>query len=150
MKSAYRYLAYLIAVGVVVQAAAIAYAFFGFGKWIDDGNTFDKSVLEDQSADFTGVGGFPLHGINGQIVIPLIVIILLIVSFFAKIPGGTKWALVLVVAIAAQVAAGLLGHGLPALGIFHGINALFIFAAAAMAGKRVTTGSSAHLASEPV
>ena len=150
MKSAYRYLAYLIAVGVVVQAAAIAYAFFGFRKWIDDGNTFDKSVLEDQSAEFTGVGGFPLHGINGQMVIPLIVIILLIISFFAKIPGGTKWALVLVVAIAAQVSAGLFGGGIPALGIFHGVNALFIFGTAVMAAKRVTTGSSAHLASEPV
>ena len=150
MKSAYRYLAYLLAIEVVVQAAAIAFAIFGLGKWIDDGGTLDKAAMEDESTNFTGIIGFIIHGINGQMVIPLLAIILLIVSFFAKIPGGTKWALVLVVAIAAQVLMGIFGHGLPYLGILHGINALFIFGTAAMAARRITTGSSAHLASERV
>jgi len=150
MKSTYRVLAYLLAFEVVVQASAIAFALFGFGKWIDEGNTFDKSVLEDNLAKFTGDIGFPIHFINGQMVIPLIAIILLIVSFFAKIPGGTKWALILVVAIAAQVLVGIFGGGLPALGIFHGANALFIFAAAAMAARRVSTVEAAPLTAEPV
>ncbi|MDQ3157475.1 MAG: hypothetical protein M3Q98_12225 [Actinomycetota bacterium] len=150
MKSAYRYLAYLLAIEVVVQAAAIAFAIFGLTKWIDDGGTLDKAAMEDESTTFTGVVGFIIHGINGQMVIPLLAIILLIVSFFAKVPGGSKWAAVILVAIIAQVLMGIFGNGLPALGIVHGVNALFIFAAAVMAGKRVSTGSSAHLASERV
>lgn len=46
MTKTYRILALLIALEVVVQATAIAWAFFGFGKWIEAGNTFNKTVLE--------------------------------------------------------------------------------------------------------
>ena len=45
MKAAYRVLAYLIAVGVAVQAASIAYGFFGLIAWIEDGGTLDQSNL---------------------------------------------------------------------------------------------------------
>jgi hypothetical protein len=41
MKSAYKYLAYAVPVLVAVQAAAIAFAFFGLSKWIEDGGTLD-------------------------------------------------------------------------------------------------------------
>ncbi|MGZ5369695.1 MAG: hypothetical protein ACXWXV_11770 [Aeromicrobium sp.] len=150
MKSAYRYLAYILAIEVVIQAAAIAFAIFGLGKWIDDGNTLDKAAIEDESTSFTGLAGFIVHGINGQMVIPLLAIILLIVSFFAKVPDGTKWAAVILVAVIAQVLLGIFGHELPALGILHGINALFILAAASMAGQRVGSASSAHVTTEPV
>ncbi|MGZ5422477.1 MAG: hypothetical protein ACXWDF_09915 [Aeromicrobium sp.] len=150
MKSAYRYLAYILAIEVVIQAAAIAFAIFGLGKWIDDGNTLDKAAIEDESTSFTGLAGFIVHGINGQMVIPLLVIILLIVSFFAKVPDGTKWAAVILVAVIAQVLLGIFGHELPALGILHGVNALFILAAASMAGQRVGSASSARVATEPV
>lgn len=150
MKSAYRYLAYILAIEVVIQAAAIAFAIFGLGKWIDDGNTLDKAAMEDESTSFTGLAGFIVHGINGQMVIPLLAIIFFVVSFFAKVPDGTKWAAVILVAVIAQVMLGIFGHELPALGILHGMNALFILAAAAMAGQRVGSASSAHVATEQV
>jgi hypothetical protein len=142
MKSAYRVFAYLIALEVVVQAATIAFAIFGFRKWINDGNTFDKAMLEDNSAQFTGVIGFMIHGINGEMVIPALAIILLIISFFAKVPDGVKWAAFILVAIIAQYLMGLFSDVLPELGILHGINALVIFAAAVMAGKRAVTSSA--------
>ena len=43
----YRFLAYTIAVLVVVQAGAIAWAFFGMVNWItDEGGVVNKALLE--------------------------------------------------------------------------------------------------------
>ena len=45
MRNVYRVLAYLLAVEVVVQAMAIAYAIAGLGKWVeDDGGVLNKQV----------------------------------------------------------------------------------------------------------
>ena len=91
MRNVYKVLAYLLAVEVVVQAMAIAYAIAGLGKWVaDDGGVLNKQVIDSDSPDFPGVGGFATHGINGMMIIPLVVLLLLIVSFFAKIPGGVQ------------------------------------------------------------
>ena len=49
MRTTYRVLAYLLAVEVMVQAAAIAYAIFGLGKYIDDGAVVDKATQESES-----------------------------------------------------------------------------------------------------
>ncbi len=46
MKSAYRVLAYLMALEVLVQAGAIAYALFGLGAWIQSGGVLDKAAME--------------------------------------------------------------------------------------------------------
>lgn len=143
MKTVYRVLAYLIALEVAIQAAAIVFAIFGLFKWVDDGGTLDKAMVEDQSATFTGVVGFPIHFMNGMYLIPLLALILLIISFFAKIPGGAKWAGFVLLAVVVQVFLGLFAHGLPALGILHGLNALLLFGLAVMAGMRVSTGARA-------
>jgi hypothetical protein len=65
MKSVYRALAYLVALEVVIQAAAIAFALAGLGKWISEGGVLDAAAMESESTDFTGVVGFMIHGING-------------------------------------------------------------------------------------
>jgi len=137
MKSAYRVFAYLIALEVMVQAAAIAFAIFGFGKWIEDGHTATKAVMEDSNTKFTGVLGFAVHGINGMMIIPVLAILFLVVSFFAKVPGGVKWAGFTFLAVAVQVALGLTAHSVPQLGALHGINALILFGVAITAGRRV-------------
>ena len=137
MKKAYRVLAFLIAVEVVVQAAAIAFAVFGLSKWIEDGHQVNKAILDSGDTKFTGVIGFTIHGINGQLLIPLLGLILLIISFFAKVPGGSKWAGIIFGLIAVQVVLGFTAHAAPALGPLHGINALVIFSVAFLAGKRV-------------
>ena len=141
MKSAYRVLAYIIAAQVVIQAAAIAFAFAGLGIWIDDGATLDKAVLESEP-EFTGVLGFPIHFLNGML-IPLVSIALLIVSFFAGVAGGAKWAATVLGLAILQVALGLLGHESPYFGLLHGINALALFSVALMAGKRVKSMGAA-------
>jgi hypothetical protein len=147
MKRTYQVLAFLIAFEVVVQASAIAWAFFGFGNWIDDGNVFNKEVLdcEDCGWNFTAERGFMIHGLNGFMIIPLISLIFLIVSFFAKVPGGVKWAFAVfvIVIIQSQLLPGLARDVSSAFGALHGLNAMVLFAVAVMAGKRVNTATVA-------
>lgn len=136
MRSAYRVLAMLVAGLVVVQAFAIAWAVAGLGKWVQDGNTFDKAAFESDDTSFDGIVGFMIHGINGIMLIPLIALLLLIVSFFAKIPGGVKWAGLVLLFVVIQVTLGLFGQEIPILGGLHGLNALILFGLAVMAAMK--------------
>jgi hypothetical protein len=136
MRTAYRVLAMLVAGLVVVQAFAIAYAVAGLGKWVQDGNTFDKAAFESDDTTFDGIVGFMIHGINGMMLIPLVALLLLIVSFFAKVPGGVKWAGLVLLFVVIQVTLGLLGHEIPILGGLHGLNALILFGLAVMAAMK--------------
>ncbi|MEO5708549.1 MAG: hypothetical protein ABIQ59_01815 [Nocardioidaceae bacterium] len=143
MRSVYRVFAFIIAAEVVIQAAAIAFALFGLGKWIEDGGTLNKATMEGDDSGVGGVAGFAVHGINGTMIVPLLAIVFLVVSFFAKVPGGVRWAGITFALVVVQVTLGLLGHNVPALGALHGINALALFSVALMAGKRVGSTSTA-------
>ena len=149
MKATYRVLAYLVALGVAVQAATIAFAYFGLGKWIEDGGVLDKATMESEGAGFTGVVGFMIHGITGEMVIPALALILLVVSFFAKVPGGVLWAGIVVLLTVLQVALGFLSFAVVGLGLLHGINALALFAVAAMAAHRAVTTTAPQHAADP-
>jgi hypothetical protein len=142
MKSVYRVLAYLVALEVVIQAAAIAFAMFGLTKWIDDGGVLDAAAMQSETTVFTGVVGFMVHGLNGQFLVPLIALLLLISSFFAKIPGGVLWAGLVFLTVVVQVFLGIFGHGIPELGILHGIGALALFAFAVIAARRAEASTS--------
>ena len=93
----------------------------------------DKATMESEAPLFAGDGGFALHGINGQIVFPVLVLILFVLSFFAKVPRGVMWAGVALGLTVLQILFAVLGHGLPFLGVLHGVNALLIFGVAVMA-----------------
>jgi hypothetical protein len=138
VKSTYRVLAYIIAIEVVIQAAAIAYAFFALGKWIDDGATLNKTLMDNPNATYPGTTGLAIHGLNGEMLMPLLVLALLVVSFFAKIPGGTKWAGYLLGLLVIQIGLAFAGHAAPAISPLHGINALILFSVAVMAGRRMS------------
>lgn len=138
MRTAYKVLAWLIALEVVIQAALMVWAIAGLGIWVDTkGGVLDKAVMESDETPFAEIAGFMFHGMNGTMLIPALALILLIVSFFAKVPGGIKWAGFVLLAVVAQVALGIFGHEVAIAGMFHGINALILFAVAAMAGVRV-------------
>jgi hypothetical protein len=137
MRGVYRFFAGLIAFEVLVQAAAIAYAVFGLGVWVDSHHgVLDKAALDNDSLSFTGAGGFALHGLNGMMIIPNIALLFLIVSFFAKVPGGVKWAALTFLFVIIQVALGLFAHSVPALGILHGPNAIVVFGLAVTANMK--------------
>jgi hypothetical protein len=135
MRRTYHVLAYVIAVEVVVQAMMIATAMAGLSHWIDDGATVNKHVL-DKDPSFTGSFGFPVHAINGEMLIPLIALVLLVVSFFAKVAGGTRWALYILGLIVLQAVLGISQGDVPLLGLLHGANAFAILVVAVLAARR--------------
>ena len=136
MKTVYKILAYIIAAEVVVQAMLMVYAVAGEFKWINNGGVLDKAVVESRGTPFPEVIGIPLHGMNGSFVIPALGLLLLISSFFAKIPGGVKWAGLVFLLVIIQPNLGFAGHDIPALGALHGLNAMLLFAAALHTARR--------------
>jgi hypothetical protein len=140
MRQTYKILAHTVAGLVAVQAAVMVFAIAGLGVWISDGNTLTEAAFEgDKPPEFTGAIGFMLHGMIGMMLIPLVALVLLIISFFAKIPGGVKWAAIVLGLVVLQVFLGLMGHETPYLGLLHGLNALILFTTALLAGRRVVT-----------
>jgi hypothetical protein len=136
MVSVYRVLAYLMVLAVVFQASVIAFAVFGLRDWvIADGGALEGHSLWGEPA-YTGQIGFALHRENGQIVIPLIALLLLICSFFTAVRRGVIWTAALAATVAVQIYLGTFPIGLPVLGILHGIGALAIFAFALITATR--------------
>jgi hypothetical protein len=140
MKAAYQWLARLISVGVVLQAAFIAYGMFAVLHAADDGKAFTGDTADNL--------GQSLHGIVGGMVIPLLALLLLIVSFFAKVPGGVRLALIVVVLVALQIVLAQLSSPAPVLGLLHGINAFAVAAVAGFAGGRPGKAAAATAGTE--
>src|SRR6185503_11386457 len=69
MKAAYKWLAFIIAAEVVVQAAAIAFGYARLGKYVDGGATLTKDT-----DSFPGMTSLVVHGVNGMMVIPALAI----------------------------------------------------------------------------
>lgn len=139
MITTYRILAYTIAVLVGVQAASHAWASAGIGLFIANGGVVDKSMMEDTGGPlpFPEVVGIIVHGINGGMIIPAVALTLLVVSFFARVKGAVRWAVIVLVVVAIQITLGYEGHGLPLLALFHGLNALILFGCAIVAARVV-------------
>jgi len=144
MRAIYRILGLTISGLVVVQAAAIAFAMFGVLHFVDDGDSLNKALVDDRTG-FEGAIGMNIHSF-GAILISLLAIILLIISFFAKIPGGVKWAGFVFLAVLVQWVLALAAFGAPIVGALHGLNAFAIAglgARAAMQARAVAPGASA-------
>jgi hypothetical protein len=134
MRKAHQVLAGILAAEVVIQAMAIAFALAGLGHWInDDGGQLNKAVLdswEDNPPDWTGSIGFPIHGMNGMMLIPLIAIVFLVVSLLANktVPGAAQRGSILFGMVALQVFLGLTSHEVVFLAPLHALNGFGIFA----------------------
>ena len=136
MRSTYRVLALLICLGVVLQAAAIA---FGWFDVIADSEDADV-VIND---DYEGNAGHAMHGIVGMSVIPLLGLVLLVVSFLTKVPGASKWAGFVFLSIVFQVFIAIMSFSTSVLGLLHGINAFVLFGLALMAARRMEAAAPA-------
>jgi choline-glycine betaine transporter len=134
MRATYKALCHTIAGLVVVQAAAIAFAMFGVLHFVDGGDSLNKSIAEDRSG-FDGAAGWMVHSF-GAILISVIAIVLLILSLFAKIPGGTKWAGILFLVVLLQWVLAIVAFGAPVVGALHAINAFAIAGVAEAAAKQ--------------
>ena len=148
MRSAYRVLAGLICGLVLVQAAAVAFGTFGILNFVEDGSTYTKSVAEDGGSDAGGIGQ-AIHSF-GAIAIALVAIGLLVVSFFAKIDGGVKWAGIVFGTVLLQWVLAAVAYSAPVVGLLHGINAFVIFGVAMTAMQRAKTVEATPAATVPV
>jgi hypothetical protein len=135
MRATYRVLALLIAVGVVLQAAFIAAAWFQVLNELDSGTVVDKN--------YEGNWAHAAHGETGMMVIPVLAIALLILSFFARIPGGVKWAAITLGVTALQIVLAFGGFAVPVVGTLHGINAFALAAVASIAARKARLAETA-------
>ena len=129
MRAAYRYLGFGVAVMVLFQAAVLAFGVFDVAKQVDKNNSINDSTFEN----ITGLG---LHGI-GAIIMSVLVIALLIVSFFVKAEGAVKWAGIVFGLTLLQWGLAAAAFGVPAIGALHGLNAFAIAAVASVAARRI-------------
>jgi hypothetical protein len=152
MRTAYKALAYVVAAEVAIQAMAIVWAIAGLGKWVQGGGVLDKATMESEGILFPELVGIFVHGINGTFVVPGIALVLLILSFFTKVRGAIKWAIIVFVLTVVQGQLGFLGHEFTAVAAVHGLNALALFGAAIYAGRRIRTAAPKNVpaAEEPV
>lgn len=150
MRAAYLWLARIITLLVVVQAMTIVFAISGLFHWIvEKGGSVDASVVANWDTTpptFTGAIGHQIHWITGERVFPLLALLLLIISFFAKVSKGVVLALVLLALVLLQTVTGLYGDRMPYLGLVHGLNAFLIFGAAMAAAMRAKEPSAAETA----
>jgi hypothetical protein len=144
MKTVYRVLAYAIAAMVAIQAGAIGYAVFAQMNWIETGGTLDAAAFDTGAP---GTGAMIFHALDGYLVL-LLSLALLIVSFFAKIPQGVRWALIVLACTIVQIALGAVSHMLAAMGAVHGAVALVLFGVSVTAAMRAR--KPAPVAEEPV
>ena len=135
MRQAVRVLAGLVLLGVLVQAAAVAGAWFGVINEVDGGATITE--------DYEGNVGHAIHGIVGMMVMPLLGLLLFVLSFFAKVPGVVKFAGLTFLAIIVQVVLAFISFGVPVIGTLHGINAFVVFGLALMTMRRVQEADTA-------
>lgn len=136
MKQTYRVLAGLIALGVLVQAAAVAFGWFQVISDVETGQVFDEN------SEFNL--GHVVHLVGGMYVIPLLALVLLIVSFFAAktVPHARKWAGIVFGLVVLQVALAIFAFMLaPAIGALHGVNALLLLGSAIRAQTLTTSGA---------
>jgi hypothetical protein len=141
MKATYRVLAGLVPVIVVLQATFIAFGLFGIGHWVEDGNDLTKSVMESDDSKVTGASGLMLHGL-GAMAIVVVALALLVVSFFAKIEGGVKWAALILGDVVLQWVLAFAAFGAPIVGALHGINAFVLFGLGMMAAQAAARSMS--------
>lgn len=128
MRSAYRGLALLICLGVMVQAAAVAFGWFDVINELEDGAVLSK--------DSEHKLGHEVHGLVGMNVMPLLGLLLLVSSFFTKLKGASKWAGFVLLAIVLQVVMAIVSFSAPAVGLLHGLNAFVIFGLALITARR--------------
>ena len=142
MRQTYRVLAGLIALGVVVQAALIAYAWFATISDLEAGGVFD--------ANSEGNAGHAGHAIVGMMVVPALALIFLIVSFVTAkaVPHGRTWAAIVFAAVVVQVTLAFVSFGVPVIGALHGINALVILGTSVQAVRLTMTPAAATAGTE--
>ena len=129
MRTTYRVLAHLVALGVAIQAASVALGFFFIIHEVEDGGVVSAGY------DYESNLGIMVHRFGGLGLVPLAAIALFGVAFRTRTPGavaraGTVFGLVLL-----QIALVFLAFTVAWGGALHGVNALAVLLSAIWAGR---------------
>ena len=131
MAATFKYLTSVLFLAVVVQVGFAGYGAFNAIDKADKGKAITKKTIEN---------GFDPHGVVGTIVLVLILLVALAAGFGRLGGFYARIGLGLVVAGVLQVLFAWLGTKSAAVGGFlHGINALGIYAMAALLAHRAWT-----------
>jgi uncharacterized protein DUF6220 len=130
MRDAFRYLTSILFLAVVVQVALAGYgAFYAVDK-ADDNGSISTDAVEH---------GFNAHAVLGTIIV-VVMLLLLIVALAGRLGRSyLHYAGGLFLLGILQMVFAALGAAVPALGVLHAINALAIYAAAALLAHRAWT-----------
>ncbi|WP_353950169.1 hypothetical protein V6K52_11000 [Knoellia sp. S7-12] len=138
MRKTYNVLGWVIAGFVMLQAALIAWGVGGENRFIENGGVMDKALAE--AAEGGGEPPFPeaiafqIHSLNG-ILMPVLALMLVGISFGARLPKARRNAGILFGLIFVQHGLGMAIVDSPLFGLAHGLNALLVFMAALMVAR---------------
>jgi hypothetical protein len=111
----YRILAVLIAVGVVVQATALAYFVSGLNRYLTRGHAVVYQSMLYSATEWLDEGvGVPIHLATVFVVIPALAVLLVLVAFVTRVRGAVTWATIILVTTALQAWLDVVGAERPA------------------------------------
>ena len=122
MRSVFRWLTSILFVAVVIQVGLAGYGIFNAIHKAKTAPLTQKALEDDLGA----------HGVFGYLVL-LIMLLMLIVALAGRVGSSeAKWAGGIFLLGLLQAILGAASISAPALGFLHGVNALAIYAAAAL------------------
>lgn len=124
MRTAYKIIAHLISLAVVIQAAVIAWSMF-------EAISFLQRGIMPEGPPFAAM----LHGNIGMYVVPVLAIALVAIALLGH--AGLKWALLTLLAVALQIALAFVAFNASWVGMLHGINAFAVLALAEAAAHAI-------------
>jgi hypothetical protein len=131
MKQLFKYLTSLLFVAIVVQVGFAGYGAFNAIDKADKDKTVTKKTIEN---------GFDPHGLVGTLVVAVMLLLVLTALIGRLGPLYAKWTAGLLVLGVLQLVFAYLGtKSAPVGGFLHGINALAIYAGAALLAHRAWT-----------
>jgi hypothetical protein len=131
MRAAFKVLTSLLFVAVVVQVGFAGYGAFNAIDKADKDKTVTKKTIEN---------GFDPHGLVGTLVVALMLLLVLTALIARLGPRYAKWTAGLLLLGVLQLVFAYLGtKSAPVGGFLHGINALAIYAGAALLAHRAWT-----------
>ena len=130
MTNAFKYLTSLLFVAVVVQVALAGYgAFYAVDK-SDDNGSVSKAAVEH---------GFNAHAALGTIIVVLMLVLVIVAAAGRLGRQWVQWTAGIFGLGIVQMLLAWLGSAVAALGFLHAVNALAIYAAAALLAHRAWT-----------
>jgi Family of unknown function (DUF6220) len=131
MRQAFKVLTSVLFLAIVVQVGFAGYGAFNAIDKADKDKTVTKKTIEN---------GFDPHGVVGSIVVAVMLLLVLTALIGRLGPLYAKWTTGLLVLGVLQLVFAYLGTKSAAVGGFlHGINALAIYAGAALLAHRAWT-----------